>query len=49
MLLSFSLISCMGFTIMQAFMDEFSVSSERGKGTTIRMVKKIGGKDGCDA
>ncbi len=34
--------SGMGFTIMQTFMSEFSVTSERGKGTTVRMSKKIG-------
>ena len=36
--------SGMGFTIMQTFTDEFSLSSERGKGTTVRMIKKIGAK-----
>lgn len=34
--------SGMGFTIMQAFMDEFSLSSEKGGGTTVLMTKKIG-------
>ena len=34
--------SGMGFTIMQTFMDEFSLQSEKGKGTVIEMVKKIG-------
>lgn len=34
--------SGMGFTIMQTFMDEFSLRSERGKGTEISMSKKIG-------
>ncbi len=36
----------MGFTIMQAFCSEFSVESEREKGTTVTMVKRIseGGK-----
>ena len=34
--------SGMGFTIMQTFTDEFSLSSTRGKGTTVRMLKKIG-------
>ncbi len=34
--------SGMGFTIMQTFMNDFSVSSERGKGTQVRMSKKIG-------
>jgi hypothetical protein len=27
---------------MQTFMDEFSLQSEKGKGTVIEMVKKIG-------
>ena len=35
--------SGMGFTIMQTFMDEFSVESECGKGTIIRMQKRITG------
>lgn len=34
--------SGMGFTIMQTFMDEFSLESERGVGTIVRMSKKIG-------
>lgn len=34
--------SGMGFTIMQTFTDEFSLSSTCGKGTTVRMLKKIG-------
>lgn len=34
--------SGMGFTIMQTFMDEFSLESERGRGTVVRMAKKIG-------
>lgn len=34
--------SGMGFTIMQAFMHEFSVESEPGKGTRVKMIKKIG-------
>lgn len=33
--------SGMGFTIMQTFMSEFSLTSERGKGTIVRMSKKI--------
>ncbi len=36
--------SGMGFTIMQTFMSEFSVSSERGVGTVVKMCKKIGGQ-----
>lgn len=34
--------SGMGFTIMQTFMHEFSIQSERGKGTAVQMVKRIG-------
>ena len=34
--------SGMGFTIMQTFMDDFSLQSERGKGTQIFMRKTIG-------
>ena len=34
--------SGMGFTIMQAFMDEFVLKSEKDKGTTVQMLKKIG-------
>ena len=33
--------SGMGFTIMQTFMDEFTLSSEKGKGTRVTMVKRI--------
>lgn len=33
--------SGMGFAFMEAFMDELSVDSQVGKGTTIRMKKKI--------
>ena len=32
----------MGFMFMEAFMDELLVESEVGKGTTVRMRKKIG-------
>ena len=32
----------MGFAFMEAFMDELLVESEVGKGTTVRMRKKIG-------
>ena len=41
--------SGMGFTIMQTFMTEFSVTSEKGKRTKVRMSKKIGVKDAADA
>lgn len=33
--------SGMGFTVMEAFMDELEIISERGKGTTVRMVKHL--------
>ena len=34
--------SGMGFSFMEAFMDDLSVESELGKGTKVHMVKKIG-------
>lgn len=34
--------SGMGFAFMEAFMDELSVESAPGKGTTVRMEKRIG-------
>ena len=34
--------SGMGFTIMQTFMDGFSLESERGKGTKVTMSRYIG-------
>ena len=34
--------SGMGFTIMQTFMSNFSVKSEKGKGTIVKMTKAIG-------
>lgn len=34
--------SGMGFAFMEAFMDELSVESEEGKGTTVKMKKLIG-------
>lgn len=34
--------SGMGFTIMQTFMHEFSIQSEKGKGTIVCMSKRIG-------
>ena len=37
--------SGMGFSFMEAFMDELVVSSEINKGTTITMKKLIGVKD----
>lgn len=36
--------SGMGFTIMESFMDSITVESEPGKGTTVKMSKKIGGR-----
>ena len=35
--------SGMGFTIMETFMTDFSVESEKGKGTIVRMTKEIEG------
>ncbi len=35
--------SGMGFTIMETFMDGFSLDSERGKGTKVSMFRCIGG------
>ncbi len=35
--------SGMGFTVMQTFMDELSVESELGVGTTVKMKKRIRG------
>jgi stage II sporulation protein AB (anti-sigma F factor) len=35
--------SGMGFTIMQTFMEDFSLQSEVGKGTCVEMKKTIGG------
>lgn len=34
--------SGMGFAFMEAFMDDLEVESAPGKGTTVRMIKKIG-------
>ncbi|MDO7905125.1 anti-sigma F factor [Paenibacillus sp. JX-17] len=36
--------SGMGFTIMENFMDEFEVTSEPARGTSIRMMKRIESK-----
>ena len=38
--------SGMGFTIMESFMHEFKVSSQKGKGTTVHMRRKILKKGG---
>lgn len=35
--------SGMGFTFMELFMDDLKVESVKGEGTTVHMVKKIGG------
>ena len=40
--------SGMGFAFMEAFMDELSVESELGKGTIIRMKKRIGAGEWID-
>ena len=39
--------SGMGFTIMQTFTDDFSVISERGKGTVVTLVKRVGSESLC--
>ncbi len=39
--------SGMGFTIMQTFADSFSIVSERGKGTTVTLIKYIGAESLC--
>ncbi len=41
--------SGMGFTIMQAFMSEFSLSSREGEGTTVKMSKDFGAKAEANA
>ncbi len=41
--------SGMGFTIMQTFMSEFSLQSEKGAGTTVKMKKDFGAKAGINA
>ncbi len=41
--------SGMGFAFMEAFTDELEVESTPGKGTTVRMVKKIGTGSWIDA
>ncbi len=40
--------SGMGFTIMQSFTDGLTVVSERGKGTTVTLVKRIGYVRACE-
>ena len=39
--------SGMGFTIMQTFCDDFSISSERGKGTVVTLLKRVGAESLC--
>lgn len=39
--------SGMGFTIMQTFTDDFSVISEKGKGTVVTLVKRMGASSLC--
>ena len=45
--------SGMGFTIMQTFTDDFSIKSEKGVGTVVELIKKVGSEalcsDGLDA
>lgn len=40
--------SGMGFTIMQTFMDEFSLTSIRGEGTKVLMSRRIGGSTAAE-
>ena len=40
--------SGMGFTIMQTFMDDFSIKSVRGKGTVVEMLKRIGSAENAE-
>lgn len=40
--------SGMGFSFMEAFMDELKVTSEPDKGTTVTMMKMIGVQDGSN-
>ena len=37
--------SGMGFTVMQTFMSDFCVTSERGKGTRVSLMKRIVGEN----
>ena len=39
--------SGMGFTIMQTFMDEFSLTSTHGVGTSVKMLRRIGREGNC--
>ncbi len=40
--------SGMGFTIMQTFMDGFRLNSERGRGTSVEMFRRIGAKQALE-
>lgn len=35
----------LGFAVMESFTDKLTVRSTRGKGTTVTMIKKIGGRE----
>ena len=37
--------SGMGFTVMESFMDEVDVNSVPGRGTTVRLTKRVGPRD----
>lgn len=39
--------SGMGFTVMESFMDDVEVLSEVGKGTTVRLIKRIQAREEC--
>ena len=39
--------SGMGFTIMQTFTDDFSLKSEKGIGTVVELIKKLGSESLC--
>ena len=41
--------SGMGFAFMEAFMDDLDVESRLGKGTTVRMTKKVGSSSWIDS
>ena len=41
--------SGMGFAFMEAFMDDLEVDSEPGRGTVVRMIKKIGSTTWIDS
>lgn len=35
----------LGFAVMESFTDKLTVRSKRGKGTTVTMIKRIGGRE----